>query len=143
MSTRGYGGRHLKKNARVITNDPGHSRIELSMAGQVEKLATVTPSRVNLRGAAGDAISQTVRIIPETKEPFQIVSARAVKGTDIRYAIKQVKAPEKGYELTVTNTREKPGRYYDRLVLKTDVGKRNFLSIIVIGTIMEKEKTAQ
>lgn len=133
----------MKKNARVITNDPEHSRIELSVGGKVEKLATVTPSRVNLRGVAGDAISQTVRIIPETKESFQIVSARAVKGTDIRYAIKQVKTPEKGYELTVTNIREKPGRYYDRLVLKTDVGKRNFLSIIVIGTIMQKEKTAQ
>ena len=113
------------------------------MGGKVEKLATVTPARVNLRGIAGDAISQTVRITPQTKEPFKIVSARAVKGADIRFEVKQIKAPEEGYELTITNTREKPGRYYDRLVLKTDVGKRNFLSIIVIGTIMEKEKTGQ
>ena len=133
----------MKKNARVITNDPKNSRIELSMGGKVEKLATVTPARVNLRGIAGDAISQTVRITPQTKEPFKIVSARAVKGADIRFEVKQIKAPEEGYELTITNTREKPGRYYDRLVLKTDVGKRNFLSIIVIGTIMEKEKTGQ
>lgn len=113
------------------------------MGGKVEKLATVTPARVNLRGMAGDSITQTVRITPQTKEPFKIVSARAVKGTDIRYEINQVKAPEEGYELTIANTRETPGRYYDRLVLKTDVGKRNFLSIIVIGTIMEKEKTGQ
>ena len=133
----------MKKNARVITNDPEHSPIELSIGGKVEKLATVTPARVNLRGIAGDAISQTVRITPQTKEPFKIVSVRAVKGTAIRYEITQLKAPEEGYELTITNTRDKPGRYYDRLVLKTDAGERNFLSIVVIGRIMQKEKTAQ
>ncbi|MFO7839987.1 MAG: hypothetical protein R6X08_10890 [Desulfosalsimonadaceae bacterium] len=42
--------------------------------------------------------------------------------------------------MKVTNEKKTPGRYYDRLVIITDVTDHEPLSVVVIGTIREKEQ---
>ena len=144
MSTKGYGGRELNKSARVITNDPENQEIRLMVRGEVEKFATVQPKRVNLSGTVGETIEQTVTIIPETKEPFRILKTSAMKGTEITHELKETEVSGKpAYELTIANTKDNPGRYYDRITLLTSRSDHTPLSVIVTGNIREKAKDAQ
>ncbi|HMA85935.1 MAG TPA: hypothetical protein VKN73_09545 [Desulfosalsimonadaceae bacterium] len=144
MSTKGYGGRQLNKSARVITNDPKNEEIRLMVRGDVEKFATVKPKRVILSGPVGETIEQTVTIVPETKEPFRILKASAMKGTEITHELKETEVSGKpAYELKVVNTKDTPGRYYDRITLLTSRSDHTPLSVIVTGSIREKARGAQ
>jgi hypothetical protein len=124
----------------VFTNDPENKQIRLELSGTVKEFATIKPPRVHLKGAAGDSIRQQVTIIPETPEPFRILKVQAMKGTEIRYELESTEVSgRRAYALTVENKRQEPGRYFDRLVLITDVSDHHPLSVIVTGNIFEKK----
>ncbi len=120
----------------MITNDPEKKEIRLEMKGRVDKFATVEPRRVILKGTAGDEVSRTVTIIPETEKPFKILKVTALKGENIRYELKETEESGRPvYKLTITNIRAEPGRYFDRMTLLTDVSDHAPLSIVVTGRI--------
>ncbi len=136
MATKGHGGQILHKTIKVYTNDPKNKIIELKLSGKVDKFVTIKPNKVKLSGRIGENISQTVTIIPETKEPFKILKATAMKGIDFSYSLKEVTVKGKrAYELTVTNVKKTPGRYYDKMVILTDRTEHKPLDIIVIGEL--------
>lgn len=139
MSTKGYGGRTISKTARVITSDPNNSEIRLRVSARVEEFAVIKPRRLHLAGTAGEEISDTVTIIPATEEPFRILKVSTLKGTEIRHELRQVEiSGKRAYKVRVTNEKQTPGRYYDRLVIITDVTNHEPLSVVVLGTIREK-----
>jgi len=124
----------LSKSATVHTNDPEHSKIVLHLKGRVEKVVTIVPWRVRLVGTVGEKITQAVTITPETMKPFNIVKVSAIKGVDFRYKLEEKdRFDKKVYVLTVTNTRKKPGRYFDSISLKTDDKSIGSFSITVMG----------
>lgn len=104
--------------------------------GYVKRFATIRPTRVQLNGTAGEAISQTVAIIPEKEYPFAITEKNAQKGDEIRFSLKE-KPGKTGteYELTVENSRKTAGQYHDIIVLKTDNPLKPELKIRVYGKI--------
>ncbi len=109
------------KTAEVVTNDPREPVVQLSVSGPVERFAAISPSLVNLRGVAGEGLRQTVRIVPEEKYPFRVLSAQPRDGRGLR--VRLAEAPEAGrpaYSLEVENTRSEPGAFNDIVVLRTD-----------------------
>lgn len=105
----------------MVSNDPREPVVQLTVAGPVERFVTLTPSLVNLRGAAGESLRQTVRIVPEEKYAFKIASAQPRDGRHIRTRL--VEAPEAGrtaYALEVESTVREPGSYNDTVVIRTD-----------------------
>lgn len=67
-----------------------------------------------------------------------------MKGTDITHELKETEASGKpAYELRVVNTRDTPGRYYDRITLLTSRDDQTPLSVVVTGDIREKAEAAQ
>jgi len=87
----------------------------------VEKFATVTPTRLILRGLVNEPIKGTVKIIPEKKYPFKIVGMKAKNGKDIRFHLDDYKeGVEKGFLLTVNNLKKEKGRYFDIITVETD-----------------------
>jgi len=130
----------LSKAARVITNDPENEEIRLTISGRVEKFASIQPRRVNLRGAVDEEITRTVSIVPETEDGFKIIKVTALEGSEIAYDLKSVEVSGKSaYELTITNKKDVPGRYYERLVLLTDQSDHEPLTVIVTGHIYAAE----
>jgi len=128
----------------VITNDPENKEIRLWVRGEVEKFATLRSKRVVLSGSTDETIEQTVTIIPETKEPFRILKVSAMKGTEITHELKETKVSGKpAYELKITNTKDTPGRYYDRITLLTSRDDHAPLSVVVTGDIREKTGDVQ
>ena len=57
--------------------------------GYVKKFTTIRPKRVQLTGAIGEKISQTVAIIPEKEYPFNIIETTAKQGNDIKFALEK------------------------------------------------------
>ena len=130
----------MKKTAGVYTNDKNRPRQDLVISGPVEKFATIRPQHVSLRGFTGDSIKGQVSIIPEKKYPFKILEARAKDGKNINFQLDEVKNSKgQAYELTVENLREKTGRYYDTIILKTDSKARPELNVRVYGYLRTRK----
>jgi len=112
----------------------------LKIKGRVEKVVTLTPSRVVFSGHVGDSLTQIVTIAPETDKPFKIVDVSAMKGIDFKYELSENdRFDKKTYALTVTNTRTEPGRYYDKIYLKTDSKLIKTITIMVSGNLKPVE----
>ncbi len=130
----------MKKTAGVYTNDKSRPRQDLVISGPVEKFATIRPQHVSLRGYAGDSIKGVVTIIPEKKYPFKILDARARNGQNINIQLDEVKkSGGQAYELKVENLRQKTGRYYDTIILKTDSKVRPELNVRVYGYLRARK----
>ena len=126
----------MKKTAGVYTNDKSRPRQDLVISGRVDKFASIRPQHVSLRGYAGDSIKGKVTITPEKKYPFKILETRLQKGKDISIELQEVKKSSvSAYELKVENIRQKPGRYYDMIVMKTDNKIRPQLIVRVYGNL--------
>jgi len=127
----------------VLTNDKNNPRITLTIAGQVDKFVTITPSnRVSLNGTAGQKITSAVTIIPEPNYPFKIIESSAVKGKDIAFKLEEVKKENRSeYVVTVENMKKESGRYFDTVMLKTDSKVQQEIKINVYGNITDAAKS--
>jgi hypothetical protein len=105
----------------------------------VKEFASIEPRLVYLQATEGETATGTVTIIPKTPEPFVIEEIDTLKGTQIRYDLKEIEVSgKKAYELSVSSEKEHPGRFYDRISLKTDVEGQAPISIIVSGNIRKQ-----
>ncbi len=126
----------MKKSIKVYTNDPKNEKLTLELFGLVKTFVTVKPSKVFLKGLVGENLSETVSIIPGENEDFKILQVNALKGADYKHSLKEVEIEgKKAYELTVENTRQTEGRYFDKIFLITDRTDQAPISIIVSGYI--------
>lgn len=145
MNTKGYGGRTLRKTIRVETNDTDFPKFNLIVTGFVEKFVSIVPSRIKLAGELGTPITEIVSIIPEKKYPFKITDVSAKKGDNIRYDLQEttVEGGGKGYQLTVENTKQDAGRYFDSIILRTDSTIQPELVISLYGNLSAKPKPSE
>ncbi len=128
----------MKKSIKVYTNDPKNEKIALKLSGTVKKFVTIKPRKVFLKGNVGESISQTVSIIPGEGESFKVIEANPLKGVDYKFSLKETEADGKAaYELVVENTRETPGRYFDKIIIITDRMDQAPIRIIVSGHLTE------
>jgi len=143
VNTKGFGGREIQKTAVVYTDDPKNKKITLTIKGQVDQFATLTPSRVRMAGAAGDEVSSVVKIVPSEKYPFKILEVKTDKKDNVGLDLKEVKT-DKGteYLLTVKNLKNNAAQYSDSIIVKTDSTLRPELFISVYGNIIAKKPEA-
>lgn len=136
FSTYGCGGKNLKKTIRVITNDPENANIPLTVKARIIKPYTLNPENVKLKGRLGKTIKKTLNLAPTDDNPFTIQEITAKRGRHIRFDLEEIKKRDRvKYKLTVENTAETPGIYYDTLYVKTDSNLKPIISITVIGKI--------
>jgi hypothetical protein len=108
------------------------------MIGTVERFAAIEPGFAKLFGKAGEDIHATIRIIPEDRYRFRILGPAEEQTNNIRYMISRIENPgQQGYLLTVRNIRERKGRYFERIVLKTDSPLKPEIKISVYGYVTE------
>ena len=130
----------MKKTAGIYTNDKSRPRQDLVISGPVEKFASIRPQHVSLRGYAGDPIKSEVTIIPEKKYPFKILDARAQDDKNINIQLAEIKKSSgPAWVLNVENLRQKTGRFYDTIILKTDSKVKPQLDVRVYGYLRERK----
>ena len=136
VKTDGSGGKKLKKTISVFTNDINNTIIPLTIAGNVEKFATITPPKLRLSGVAGQALSREIRIIPEKKYPFKILDITTKKNSDIKFTLNEVAVSKRTeYLLTVQNLKKNQGKYHHTIKIKTNSQIKPEIKIHVIGNI--------
>ncbi len=119
---------------RVFTNaiGPGQAEFNLSVTGQVDRFADISPDRLVLAAHEGEALKQTVRIRSSEKYPFRITGMSARNGEHLKLKLDET---SNGccheYLLTVENTMQTPGRYVDQIQLQTDSDLNPVLSLRV------------
>jgi hypothetical protein len=120
VDTSGYGGRRLEKSAEVMTSDPGEPVVHLTISGQVDRFAAITPRTLSLRGVSGEILRGSVSIVPEEKYPFTILSVYPTEGK-LKVQLDEVMQDgRKGYALMVETLLSEAGSYFDTVRLKTD-----------------------
>jgi len=117
----------------------------LTILGNVEKYATITPTVLKLYGPIGKQIKRSATIAPEEKYPFKIVNVRAKSGKNINYKLEEIKGPKVvKYILTIENIKEEKGKYHDVIHLKTNNKIHPEIKIRVYGSIFgEKQEGKQ
>lgn len=106
------------------------------LKAQVDKIYTLTPPSVALKGIEGEAIQQIVNLIPSETFPFSLKEIRAKRGQYIRYQFEEIKVGESvRYQVIIENTRKEAGVYFDTLYLKTDSRRKPEIVITVFGNI--------
>lgn len=137
IRTIGCGAGKYDRTIQITTNDPENPTLAVRLTGDVKKFVTMTPSAVSLTGKAGEPISATVKIVPETEPAFKIMQVNAGNGKDIRHSVAEKEENgKKVYELFIENSAETPGRYYDRLTIITDHGEQPPLIVNIRGNIL-------
>jgi len=131
-NTNGYAGHKFAKSITVYSNDPNQKTLNLNISGDVEKIVSINPEIVKLEGVAGQQIRFSVTIIPEGKYPFNIIDTSVNNGKNCRFNLEK-KADR--YVLTVENLLETKGKYFERIILKTDNPVKSEISIRVYGNI--------
>ena len=128
----------MTKTAIVYCNDPTRQQFALVMFGTVERFAAINPGFARLFGKTGEDITAAIRIVPEEPYPFTILGPFERETRNIRYTLSRLDGPDKqGYLLTVKNVRREKGRYYERIVLKTDSTVKPEIRISVYGNLTE------
>jgi hypothetical protein len=136
INTTNYGGRDIRRQVVVQTNDDKNPRQVLIISGFVEKFAEVNPCFAKLKGAADQSVEASVTITPSEKYPFRIVDVSAKKGDNIRFSFKEAHSKNRDqYVLMVKNIKNKKGRYVDKIYLKTNSTIRPVIEIGVVGII--------
>nr|CBX29693.1 hypothetical protein N47_J06740 [uncultured Desulfobacterium sp.] len=136
VNTAGYGGKSVKKNIVVYTNDKKKPKTYLAVRGIVEKIVDVRPNKVFLSGPSDKEISVSVVVVPEEKYPFNIKDVKAQNSNNIAVNLeKEKESNPKQYTLIVKNIATVKGKYYDWIIIRTDSSINNEIKIPVIGNI--------
>ena len=131
-------GGQIAKTVTVHTNDPQHAQILLKITGKVDRIVSIEPGpTITFTGTVDQPFSRTVTITPEAKYPFKVTGLSALEGYDIQYHMAEKEVEGKTvYLLTVTNVKKTPGRYFDRIYVKTDNPTVGSIPILVSGYLV-------
>ncbi len=129
----------MEKTAEVYSDDKNHPVVRIEISGVVEKIVTIIPRAISLRGYVGDDIKKSVTIIPEKKYDFKITKVRARNGKHIIFLLEEIKGTgRREYSLTVENLLAKEGRYYDRIIMETDSKIKPEVKVKVYGNLRQR-----
>jgi hypothetical protein len=130
----------ITKTITVETNDPDNRAVQLTVVGYVKPSVEVFPQSINFGTLKkGRTFQQTVVLKPEDPSKFTIrsVDARApfiTVGQPVRS-----KSVAGAWELHVKidSSRERTGRVYDMIQIRTDVPVQPLVVVRVIGAVVE------
>lgn len=125
----------VAKSILVVTSDPMNQETTLKITGTAEPFALISPPRVFLQGSVNEEIKASVSIVKLDKYPFKIVET--VVGERSGYISMALTEKEKGYDLTVSNSCKKKGRYFETITLKTGSPLKPEIKIKVMGLIKD------
>ncbi len=138
LLTDSRGGEVIEGTIRAQTNDADRPEITIDVSMRVKAFAALHPYRIWLKGSPEEEIVEKCIVIPNKDYPFNITGIKTRKGVWFDYRLQEVKKNgRKAYEITVRNTREKPGPYQDVLFVQTDNPARPEFKIRIEGRISE------
>ena len=130
----------MKKVTSVQTDDPEKSRFTLTVKGSVEKVVTIDPRSVYLKGNPGDTLETIIKVTPSEKYKFSILSLEQKNSAQFKATLIAPKNDEKSWKVKVETASDKPAQLYDVLTLKTDSRHSPSIMIRAYAIFVEKQK---
>ncbi len=130
----------MKKEIKVITNDPDHKHLNLVLTGQVERFAEINPQAVNLNGKPGDTLQAVVLVTPSEKYPFTIQALEKKFNTKIEATLIRPEKGSKSWRIKIKCRSDKVEDLFDEVILKTDSKVSPNLGIRVSAVFVENKK---
>jgi hypothetical protein len=132
------GGEEIAGTIRARTSRENRPEIAIDTSLRVREFASLTPYRVWLEGPATQDLAATSIVVPNRDYPFTITGIKARKGVWFETSYREIESEgRRGYEITVRNTRNRPGSYQDVLFVQTDHPARPEFKIRIEGRIGE------
>jgi hypothetical protein len=137
IRTNRFGGKLLSDTIIIYTNDPKHEKTAIRISGNVEAFAeSDIPSALAIEGVLGQKIESRIRIIPNRKYPFSVISVSADDGEYLRFRSEQ---QSEGYVLIIENILDIPGLFWDTIHIRTDSPAKPEIVIPVKGKVVPSE----
>lgn len=144
LNTNGYRGHTITRKIKIYFNDKSGEPATLTVSANVSDVVTVTPPRVSFTGYTGEDLVSVVTITPMEQFPFKALSAEARFNNNISYELTEdVKDGRPVYLLTVSNTKENAGRYFDEIIIKTDNATVGDIAVRVNASILPRGSEIQ
>jgi hypothetical protein len=118
----------------VFSNDPVNPKFMLTVNGMIEVIAGLEPNRLDLKNVAkGAVITKTVKVVAKEPDKLKITEVTTGKPEQLKAELIQ----EGGLPaIKVTFTApDKPGRFSDRVVAKTNLKSPKELQLYVFGQV--------
>ncbi|MFH2061122.1 MAG: hypothetical protein ABIJ59_19835 [Pseudomonadota bacterium] len=110
----------MTKRILVKTDDPEKKKFNLVVTGMVEKVVDINPSAVYLDGNPGDTLESTITITPSKKYMFTILGLEQNPESGVTATLVPPTKEGESWQVMVKVNSDKPGNFFDTLVLKTD-----------------------
>ena len=116
-------------------------KLNLTITGAVEKIATIAPRSVYLEGKPGDRLGTMVKITPSEKYKFSIIGLEQKVNKNIKATLLAPGKDDDSWQVMVKATSDKPARVFDTLTLKTDSKYMPSIIIRAYAIFIEKQNT--
>lgn len=110
----------MTKPILVKTDDPKKKKFKLIVKGRVEKVVSIEPSAVYLRGNPGDTLESIITIIPSKKYMFTILGLEQNPESGVMATLIPPVKESEPWQVTIKVNSDKAGNFFDNLILKTD-----------------------
>ncbi len=130
----------MKKVTLVKTDDPERPEFNLTVTGEVDRVVTITPRSVYLKGNQGDTLKTMIKVTPVEKYNFSILSLEQRVNKNITASLIAPEQGEKSWQIAVNAKSDKKGKVYDLLTLKTDSKYLPSLNIRVYAKFSAKKE---
>lgn len=130
------GGQTIESPIVIETDSESVPEIRIDVTLEVREFAALSPYRVWLEGAVGSEIVATCLVVPNEAYPFEITGIKARRGVWFTHSFEAVERDgRKAWQITIRNTRTKPGPYQDVLFIQTDHPERPEVKVRIEGRI--------
>ena len=134
LRTAHYKG-HLRKTARIFTNDPKNPKITIVIQGDLWTPILISNERIQLRGMVGEEIQNTVIVRGQKSEPLKL--QKGSNPIPEKIAVQLHRQKEDGsYLVAFQNKLEKEGYYLANITFSTNYPDKPEISIQVMGNVM-------
>ncbi len=127
------------KGVKIYSNDPANPVVKVEIAALVLEALSVKPDRIFLNGLTGVALEKTIRISAPGNRAFDLKLAENMLSGQVTFSIEKSKS-DNSYSIIFKNRASEPETFRGRVILKTNIKERPFITIPVYSRIREKQQ---
>lgn len=132
----------MKKRIKVSIDDPTTPTAYLTIQGPVERVVNITPRTLVFQGNSGKVMEKTITIIPVEKYPLNILDLTFKNSRYLACELKKTQINGKqAFKVIVKTKKEARGKFYDRLLMKTDSRVKPLIIVWVNVRLKDKLDT--
>lgn len=134
FNTRNEVGEQVK-SIQVYSNDPDNKLVTIKISAHVLEALTIEPDRIFFSGLKGRGSEKKIRVSAPENIVLNLEIEKNMMPENIDFTLKE---NNHGYDLLFSNKALMPGLFRGRMILKTNIEVRPYITIPVFSRVYEK-----